>query len=87
MVEYHPITAKDQSKLHQLGIKVLPGNFVGYALCAGGIWKGDFFFADVEELKIWTRQNCILEDTNAKKVLAPKTGDDSYSRAQMEQLS
>ena len=52
MVQYHPITAKDQSKLHQFGIKVLPGIFVGYALCAGGIWKGDISVVGVEELKI-----------------------------------
>ena len=37
----HPITAKDQSRIHQFGKKVLPGLFVGYALYAGGIWKGD----------------------------------------------
>ena len=31
MVEYHPISAKDQSRLHQFGAKVLPGKFLGYA--------------------------------------------------------
>ena len=41
MVEYYPITAKDQSRIHQFGKKVLPGLFLGYALYAGGIWKGD----------------------------------------------
>ena len=25
LVEYHPITAKDQSRIHQFGKKVLPG--------------------------------------------------------------
>ena len=38
MVEYHPISAKDQSRLHQFDAKVLPGKFIGYALYAGGIW-------------------------------------------------
>ena len=33
--EYHPISAKDQSRLHQFGSKVLPGIFLGYALYAG----------------------------------------------------
>ena len=32
MVEYHLLTAKDQSRIHQLGKKVLPGLFLGYAL-------------------------------------------------------
>ena len=31
MVEYRPISAKDQSRLHQFGKKVLPGIFLGYA--------------------------------------------------------
>ena len=51
MVEYHPISAKDQSRLHQFGPKVLPGIFLGYALNAGGIWKGDSLVADIEELE------------------------------------
>ena len=36
LVEYYPITAKDQSRIHQFGKKVLPGLFLGYALYAGG---------------------------------------------------
>ena len=35
LVEYHPITATDQSRIHQFGKKVLPGLFLGYALYAG----------------------------------------------------
>ena len=35
LVEYHPITAKDQSRNHQFGKKVLLGLFLGYALYAG----------------------------------------------------
>ena len=34
LVEYHPFTAKDQSRIHQFGKKVLPGFFLGYALYA-----------------------------------------------------
>ena len=51
MVEYHTTSAKDQSRLHQLGPKVLPGKCLGYALHAGGIWKGDILVADIEELE------------------------------------
>ena len=39
LVEYYPITAKDQSRIHQFGKKVLPGLFLGYALYAG---EGEF---------------------------------------------
>ena len=35
LVEYYPFSAKDQSRIHQFGKKVLPGLFLGYALYAG----------------------------------------------------
>ena len=35
MVEYHLTSAKDISRLHQFGPKVLPGIFLGYVLYAG----------------------------------------------------
>ena len=37
LVEYHPITAKDKSRIHQFGKKVLFGLFLGYALYAGNL--------------------------------------------------
>ena len=40
LVEYHPLTAKDQSRIDQFGKKVLPGLFLGYALYAGGNLEG-----------------------------------------------
>ena len=46
-----PISAQDQSGLHQFGAKVLPGIFLVCALYAGGIWKGDIMAADIEELE------------------------------------
>ena len=51
MVEYHPISAKDPSRLHQFGPKVLPGIFLSYVLYAGRFWKGDIMVADIEELE------------------------------------
>ena len=35
LVEYHPISAKDQSRIRQFGKKVLSGLFLGYASYAG----------------------------------------------------
>ena len=43
MVEYYPISARDQSRLHQFGKKVLPGIFLGQALFAGRICEGDYY--------------------------------------------
>ena len=51
LVEYHPTTAKDQYRIHQFGKKVLLGLFLGYALHAGRIWKGDVLIADHAELE------------------------------------
>ena len=50
-IQDHPISAKDLSRLHQFGKKVLPGIFLGYALYAGRIWKGDVLVAGIEELE------------------------------------
>ena len=68
MVEYHPISAKDISRLHQFGPKVLPGIFLGYVLYAGGIWKGDSMVADIEELEEMDASELHPRRLNAKEV-------------------
>ena len=74
LVEYRPTTAEDQSRIHQFGKKVLPGLFLGYAVYAGGIWKGDVLIADLEE----------LETMDASEIYSKKTqcegGDISQTR-------
>ena len=75
LVEYHPKTAKDQSRIHRFGKKVLPGLFLGYALYAGGIWKGDVLVADLEELETMDgRIGNLLEKTQCDR------GDISQTR-------
>ena len=71
MVEYHPISAKDQSRLRQFGSKVLPGFFLGYALYVGGIWKGDIMVADIEVLEKVDASELHAKRLNAKEVLTP----------------
>ena len=56
VVEYHTISAKDISRLHQFGPKVLPGLFLGYAMYAKRIWRGvNFIFlvADGTVRNLW----------------------------------
>ena len=73
MVEYHPISAKDQSRLHQFGTKVLPGTFLGYVLHAvREIWKGDIMVADIEELEQMDASELYARRLNAKEVLTPQ---------------
>ena len=73
LVEYHPITAKDQSRIHQFGKKVLPGLFLGYALNAEGIWMGDVLVADLEELDTMDASEIYSKRLNAKEVIISQT--------------
>ena len=75
LVEYHPVTAKDQSRIHQFGKKVLPGLFLGYALYAGGIWKGDVLIADLAALETMDASEIYSKRLNAKEVIFPKQGE------------
>ena len=75
MVEYHPLTAKDQSRIHQFVKKVLPGLFLGYALYAVRIWKGDVLIADLEELETMDASEINSKRLNAKEVIFPKQGE------------
>ena len=72
LVEYYPISAKDQSRIHQFGKKVLPGIFLGYALYAGRIWKDDVLIADIEELEAMDASEIYSKRLNAKEVTFPK---------------
>ena len=77
---HHPITAKDQSRIHQFGKKVLPGLFLGYALYAGRIWKGDVLVADLEELETMDASEIYSKKKlNAKEVIFPKEGEFNFS--------
>ena len=71
LVEYHTISSKDQSRIHQFGKKVLLGLFLGYALYAGRIWKGDVLIADLEELETMDASQIYSARLNAKEVIFP----------------
>ena len=64
-----------QESIHQFGKKVLPGLFLGYALCAGGIWKGDIMVADIEELEQMDASEIYATRLNAKEVLTHVSGE------------
>ena len=74
MVECYPISARDQSRNHQFGKKVLPELFFGYASIAVRIWKGDIMVADIEELENIDASETRPRRTNAKEVLTPQLG-------------
>ena len=81
LVVYHPISAQDQSRIHQFGQTVLPGLFFGYNVYAGGIWKGDILVADIEELETMNASEIYSKMFNAKEVIFPvKENKDSDRR-------
>ena len=75
MVEYHLISAKDLSRLHQFGPKVLPGFFLVCALHAERTWRGDVLVADIEELEKMDASEIHAKRLNAKEVLTPMSGE------------
>ena len=85
LVEYHPRTAKDQSRIHQFGKKVLLGLFLGYALYAGGIWKGDVLVADLEELETMDVSEIYSKRLNAKEEFFPKKMENLFFQSQMDE--
>ena len=74
-VEYHRISAKDISRLHLYGPKVLPGIFFGYVLYAEWIWKGDITVTDIEDLEEMDASELHARRLNAKEVLTLMKGD------------
>ena len=68
MVEYDPISARDQLRLHQFDKTVLPGIFLGYALFSGRILKGDILVADTEDLETWTRQKSSKHQCKSSRI-------------------
>ena len=52
---------------NQFGQKVLPGLFLGYALYAGRIWKGDVLVADLEELETMDASEIYSEKTQCER--------------------
>ena len=73
LVEYHPITARDQSRIHQFGKKVLPWTGLRICICTRWrIWKGDVLIADLEELETMDASEIYSKRLNAKEVIFPK---------------
>ena len=84
LIEYYPISAKDQSRVHQFGKKVLPGLFLRYALYAGGIWKGDILVADIEELETMDASEIYSKRLNAKEKYFPNK-ENLFFQSQMDE--
>ena len=76
MVEYHPISPRDQARIHQIGKKVLPEIFLVYESVAVSIWKGDILKAELEDLDKFDASDNNLRRINAKEVLIRQEDDE-----------
>ena len=77
-MEYHPLSAKDQAKLHHFGKKVLSGIFIGYSLYPGRVWKEDLLVVGVEGLEALDASEMHVRRLNVKEFFMPNNGDDVY---------
>ena len=86
MIENHPIPARDSSRIHHFGKKVLPGIFLGCELIAGGIWKGDILIANLEDLEKFGRiRNLSSKNQRERSIDNTKKKMNSHSQWQMVQ--
>ena len=67
LVEYHPTTGKDQSRIHQFGKKVLPGLFLGYALYAGEFGRVTYCSQTLRSWKRWTHRKSTQKKDSMRK--------------------
>ena len=75
-MQYHSISTRDLSRLHQYGKKLVLRIFLGYELIAGGIWKGNIQIADLEDLENLDASEIHLRRINSKEVLISQKGNE-----------
>ena len=88
LVEYHPITSKDQSRIHQFEKKVLLALFLGYALYAGRGVEGDILVADLEELETMDASEIYSKRLNAENLFSNRrwTNQTPWRRSRPENI-
>ena len=71
----------------EFGTKVLPGLFFGYALYAGGIWKGDVLVADLRSWRRWTHRKSARKDSMQMRWYFPTKKENLFFQSQMDELN
>ena len=67
LVEYHLITAKDQSRIHQFGKKVLPGLFSDTLCTRGEFGRVTYWSQTLRSWKRWTHRKSTRKDSMRKR--------------------
>ena len=79
LVEYYPISAKDQSRIHQFGKKSYLDCSSDTHYTRGGFGRVDVLVADFEELETMDASEIYSKRLNAKEVIFPKEGEFIFS--------
>ena len=80
LVEYHPFTAKDQSRIHQFGNKVLPGLFPRIRFIRGrNLERVTYWLQTLRSWKRWTHQKSTLKDSMQRRWHFPKKMEKLFS--------
>ena len=58
----------DESRLHQISTKMLPGTFIGYDLSSGGSWTGDLINADRHDIANYAASEVHVKRLESKVV-------------------
>ena len=85
LVEYYPISANDQSRIHQFGKKVLPGRFLGYALYAGEFGWVTYWLQTLRSWQRWTHRKSTQKDSMRKRWYFPKKKENLFFQSQMDE--
>ena len=72
LVEYHPIIAKDQSRIHQFGKKVSHWDCSSDTLCTRVNLKNYVLVVDLEELETMDASEIYSKEFKVKELLFPK---------------
>ena len=75
MVEYHPVTAKDQSRIHQFGQKILPGCSSDTLCTRWEFGKVAKWLQTLRSWRRWTHRKSTRKRLDAKEVIFPKQGE------------
>ena len=85
LVDYHPTTAKDQSIIHQLGKKVLPGLFLGYRSVRGWNLEGwQKWCQTLRSWRRWTHRKSTQKDSMRKRWYFPNK-ENLFSQSHMDE--
>ena len=86
LVEYYPISAKDQSRIHHFGKKLLLGLFLGYALYAGGEFgRATHWLQTLRSWKRWTHLKSTRNDSMQKRRYFPKKMENLFFQSKMDE--